>query len=143
KSHVEANYPQPEMPFTQALAEEASGRFREPIINSGEDHGEKPADEGEMKVSDHEVRIVELPVERGRPQHDAGQAGNQKLKQESDAKQQGRVETQLPSPHRPEPVEDFDAGRDTNHHGRNGKERITGGGHSNGEHMMGPDTHTH
>src|ERR1043165_10183788 len=96
-----------------------------------------------MKVSDHEIRIVELPVERSRTEHDAGEPGNQKLKQESDAKQQGRVETQFPSPHRPEPVEDFDAGRDANHHGRNSKERITGGGHSNGEHMMGPHTHTH
>src|SRR6185436_3614561 len=103
------------MPFTQLLAEETSGRFREPIVNSGEDHGEKPAYECEMKVGDHEVGIIELPVERSRPQHDAGQTGNQKLKQEGDAKQQGSVETQLPSPHRSQPVEDLDAGRDTNH----------------------------
>src|SRR5262245_5480739 len=131
------------MPFTQPLVEETSGRFREPIVNSGEDHSEKPAYECEMKVSHHEVRIIKLPVERSRTEHDASQTGNQKLKQESDAKQQRRVEAQFPSPHGPEPVEDFDTGRDTNHHGRNGKERIAGRGHSNGEHMMSPDTHTH
>src|SRR5215471_7137933 len=141
--HVETNHPQPEVPFTQPLVEKTSGSFREIIVNSGEDPGKKPAHKCEMEVSHDEIRIVELPVEGDCCQHDAGQTGNQKLKQERDAKQQGRVETQFSSPHRPQPVEDFDAGRDTNHHRRNGKERVTGGGHSNGEHMMGPDTHAH
>src|SRR6266496_4051929 len=98
--HVEPDEEQPEVPFAEALTEESASGFGEPIIDSREDHENQCAYEHEMKMSNDEVRIVELPVKWGGSQHDARQSGDQELKEKRRAEQHWGVKAQLPTPHR-------------------------------------------
>ena len=97
---VEADEKQPEMPFAQPLAQQAAGRFGKPIVNGREDHEYQRANQHVMEMRDHEVGIVQLPVERGAGQHDARQPGDQELEEERDAEQHRRGEAEFSAPHR-------------------------------------------
>ena len=52
-----------------------------------------------MEVRDHEVGVAQLPIERRNAQHDPGQTGDQKLKQERHAEKHRRLEYQILPPH--------------------------------------------
>ena len=94
-----------------------------------------------MKMRHDEVRVSELPIEGGHAQHDPGQARDEELEQEADAKQHRCPELDLASPHGGEPVEDLDAGRHGDRHGGQHEERVRGGPHADREHVMRPHAH--
>ena len=138
---MKADDEQPEMQAGEALVVHAAGHLRKPVVKGSEDREQDPADDHIVKVGDHEVRVAELPVERRRAEHDAGQARHQELKQKRDAEQHRRLEIDLPAPHRRQPVEDLDSRRDSNGHRRQNEERIRARRHPDGEHVMRPDAH--
>src|SRR5262249_13683137 len=73
----------------------------------------------------------------------SGEAGDQKLKQKTDAEQHRRLELDLPAPHRTDPVEDLDSRRNTHDH-RSYREKAVGVGiHPDGEHVVRPHAHAH
>src|SRR5580704_167714 len=94
-------------------------------------------------MRDHKVGSAELPVERRRGKHYSGKTRNQKLKQESHAEKHGRFENELPSPHRANPIEDLDAGGNADRHRGEGEKTVCIGVHSDGEHVVRPDTKAH
>ena len=64
-----------------------------------------------MEVCDHEVRIVQVDVDGERTQEDAGQSADSKQQQEADGVKHRRVQRDIAPPHRGQPIEDLDAGR--------------------------------
>src|SRR6266567_1140782 len=94
---------EPEMPKPQFTVEQSTERFRVPIVETGEDRVEEPANQHIMKVRDNEVRIRKLPVERRNCQHDSRQTGNQKLKQEAETEDHRYFQPNFPAVHRAQP----------------------------------------
>ena len=88
-----------------------TGGLRKPVVDGREDGEQESADQHVVEVRDDEVRVAELPVEGHDGQHDSGETGDQELEEEADAEQHRRREADLAAPHRAEPVEDLDAGR--------------------------------
>src|ERR1700730_10132291 len=94
-----------------------------------------------MKMRDHKIRGRELPFEWGRGEHDSRQTRDQELEQERNAEKHGRFELNLASPHRPDPIEDFDSSGNADNHCGDHEETVSIRTHPNGEHMVGPDAH--
>ena len=93
-------------------------------------------------MGNNKVGVAELPVEGCDRHHDAGKPGDQELEQESDAEDHRRLELDLSAPHRAEPIEDLDAGRDRDSHCRKHKKAVGVGIHPDREHVMRPDAQT-
>ena len=83
---METNEEEPEMPAAQFVAKHSAGHLRIPVVERGEDHEEDGSDQHVVKVGDEEVRACQLPIEGGDGKHDAGEAGDEELKQEPDGK---------------------------------------------------------
>src|SRR5260370_35645020 len=101
------------MKLAQAFVEHSSGDFWIPVIKCAEEGEQNSAYDHIVKVGHNEIGTAELPIEGRRRQHDAGEAGDQKLEQKTDAEWQRRSELDLAARHRTQPVEDIDAGRHT------------------------------
>src|SRR5713101_6166999 len=91
-----------------------------------------------MEMRDYEVGIGELPVEWRDPEHDAGQARDEKLKKERDAEQHRYFEAQLPAPDGAEPVENLYSSWNPDQHRGGREERIARRRHADREHVMSP-----
>lgn len=74
-----------------------------------------------MEVSDYEVGVVKLSVERCRCQHDACQPRCKELKEEANRELHRGRKVNLTTPEGREPVEDLDPGRYGNNHRREEK----------------------
>ena len=93
-----------------------------------------------MEVRYHEIGVSQLPVEGRGTEHDTGQAGDEKLKQKPQTKHHGRLEANLASVKRPQPVEDLDPGRHANEQRGGYEKRIAHRRHTDTEHVVGPDS---
>ncbi len=60
--------------LAQPLVELPAGELREPVVDAGEGGEHRPAEQHVVEVGHDEVGVVELEVERGLGQHDAGEA---------------------------------------------------------------------
>src|SRR5262249_11411646 len=79
--------------------------------------------------------------EGGRGKHDASKARDQELEKKSDAEKHGNFKLDTAAPHCPEPIEDFDPGRNTNAE-RSDREKAVGiGVHPHREHVVSPHAH--
>ena len=89
-------------------------------------------------MRDDEIGVVGGEVDRGRGEHHPGQATHQEGEQETDREQHRSLERDLSSPHRPDPVEEFDPGRNGDEQRQKREERKE---HRAGrEHVVRPDT---
>src|SRR5262249_21104908 len=91
-----------------------------------------------MEVGDDKVGTCELPIERRGGQHDPSQPRDQELEQKPDAEEHGRLELELSSPHRREPVEYLDSCRHRNRHSCEHEKGVRICIHSDGEHVVTP-----
>src|ERR1700674_3711407 len=130
------------MQFAERFAVHLPRHFREPVVKGSEKTEENAADNYVVKMRNHEIRVPQLPVEWRCTHHDAGKACNQELKEKSNAEQHRSLELNLSSPHGCQPVEDLDAGRNCDRHGRDHEKSIPTCAHSDCEHVMGPYAHT-
>src|SRR5260370_19455091 len=89
-------------------------------------------------MSEKEVGIRYLPVEWCDSEHDSGQARDKKLEKKSQTEQHRYLEAQFSAPDCAEPVEDLDASRHADQHRGQGKKRVAGRCHADGEHVMRP-----
>src|ERR1700722_6553196 len=138
---VEANKEKPEMQLADPLAIHLSRHLGKPVVKGSEEREENGTHDHVVKMRNHKVGIPQLPVKRGCAQHDSREAGDQKLEEKGDAEQHWSLELQLSSPHGCQPVEDLDAGRNGNRHGRNHEKSVRGSAHAYREHVVGPHTH--
>ena len=140
---MKSDQKQPEMELAQAFMQHSSGYFGIPVVKCTEESEQNSADDHVMKVGDDKVGAAELPVEGRRSQHDAGEAGDQKLEEKTNAEEHWRLELYLASPHRAQPVENFDSGRHAHRHCRYREKAVGVGIHSDCEHVVCPNTHAH
>ena len=117
KVKMEADDEEPEVDFAELFVVETAAHFGKPIVEGSEDGEENGTDDDVVEVSDNKIRGTELPIEWGSREHDAGEAGDEELKEESNAKEHGSFENEPATPHGAEPIEDFDSGRNGNDHG--------------------------
>src|SRR6267154_3199974 len=117
KRQMEPDEEEPEVQFTERLVVHLSGHLRKPIIEGAKGREKNAAYDDVMKVSDDEVGIPKVPSERRCAQHDPRKAGDQELKEKANREQHRRLEVDLSTPHRRQPIEDRDAGRNSDRHG--------------------------
>ncbi len=92
-----------------------------------------------MKVRNDKVSVVVLEVGRRYRKHQASEATKGEQHEKADAEEHGRLKTECTPPHSGDPVEDLNAGRDGNEHGRIHKEQLSGHRHPYRIHVMRPD----
>ena len=138
---MKANKKQPEVQLAERFVIHLAGHFGEPVVERSEDAKENAAHDDVVKVRHHVVRVTELPIERSDGERYSSQSGNKKLEQKSDAEQHRRCVPDLATPHGREPIEDFDARRDSNRHRGEDEERIRACAHAYSEHVMRPHAH--
>src|SRR6266498_3507867 len=112
KSEMEADQKQPEMPLAQSLVQHPSRHLGIPVIEGSEEREENSTHDYIVEVSHDEVRKTELPVKGRRGEHDSSQTGDEELEQKRDREHHGRGIADFAPPHRAEPVEYLDPGRD-------------------------------
>src|SRR6267143_194698 len=139
---MESDEEEPEMEFTERLVVHLSGHLRKPIIEGAKSREKNAAYDDVMKVGDDEVGIPKLPIEGCRAQHDPGETGDQELKEKGDGEQHRCLEMNLSTPHGRQPVEDLDTRGNSDSHRRENKKRVCVGVHPDGEHVVGPHTHS-
>src|SRR5262249_14196953 len=140
---MESDHEEPEVPFAQSFAQHSSGELRVPVVKRAEEREKNSAHDHVMKVRHNKIRIAKLPIKRCRGQHDAGKAGDQKLKEKSDAEEHRNFELDAPAPHRAQPVEYFDSGKNTNEERSDSEKAVGVRVHPDRKHVMRPDTQTH
>src|SRR6185369_9877459 len=116
ESQMEADREKPKMPEPQFAVQQPAESLRIPVVEACEERVEETANQNVMKVSDDEVRIRELPIERNNGQHHSSQTRNQKLEKEAEAEEHRHFQPNLAAVHRAEPVEDLDPGRNPDEH---------------------------
>src|SRR5579863_1800201 len=98
EGQMKADEEEPEVPSAQPVGEHLAGEFGIPEVESGKDHEEDGADQHIVEMGHHEVGVAQLPVERRDGKNDAGESGDEELKEESDRKQHRRGEVDVPAP---------------------------------------------
>src|SRR5260370_12134287 len=131
------------MELAQAFMQHSSGDFGVPVTKCAEEREQNSADDHVMKVGDDKAGAAKLPIEGRRSQHDAGEAGDQKLEEETNAEEHWRPELNLASPHRTQPLADLNACRYTHSHCGYREKAVGVGIHSDREHVVRPNTHAH
>ena len=63
EGHVEADEHQPERQLPERLREHPAAHLREPVVEPGEDPEHRAAEQHVVEVGDHEVGVVQLPVD--------------------------------------------------------------------------------
>src|SRR5258708_32789575 len=97
------------MKFAQRFVQHSSGDLGVPIIKGREKGEQDAAHDHVMKVRDDEVGTAKLPIERCGRQHDAREAGDQKLEQKSATEEHRGLKDELSDPHRAERIENLNS----------------------------------
>src|SRR5262249_31368242 len=107
EGQVESDEEQRDMPEAELLVQHSPGGLRIPVVDPAKYTEQHAADQHVVKMRHDEVRIGQLPIKRHSGQHNACQAGNQKLKQKCEATEHRQFKADLAAVHRGEPVEDL------------------------------------
>src|ERR1700745_2217103 len=130
------------MPFAERLIHQSPGSFGVPVIDTCEDAEHDSADKHIVKMRDHEIRVMELPVPWRHREHDPGQAGDQELKEEANAEQHRCRKAYPAAPQSSDPIEYLDSGWDSDKHRGKSEEGIRDRGHADGKHVVSPHAET-
>ena len=140
EGEMEADDEEPEVPLAELLREHAAGHLRIPVIEGGKDHEENGADQHVVEVRDDEIGVAELPVEGRDGEHDAGEAGDEELEEETRWRTSSEVvKWMLP----PQMVASqlkilMPVGTEMTMVEKH-EEGVGAGGHADGEHVVRPD----
>ena len=105
EADVEADEHDPERPLAEPLAHEPAGELREPVVDAADDREDVDADQHVVQVGDDEVGVGELPVDRHRGGHEAGDAADHEDDHEAGEEQERRGELRPAGPDRRHPGE--------------------------------------
>ena len=92
EGEMKADEKKPEVPLAELLAHHPAGDLGVPVVEGAKERKQNRADQHVVEVRDHEVRVAQLPVEGSGREHDAGEPGDEELKQEADAEHHGHGE---------------------------------------------------
>ena len=139
--HVEADEHQPERQLAQPLVQQTAEHLRPPVVEAGEDPEDRAAEEDVVQVCDDEVGVGHLPVDGKGGEHDPREAADREDGDEPEREQHRRVEDQVSTPRRRQPVEDLHAGRYRNGHRREHEKRLEPDRQADREHVVRPHEH--
>src|SRR5688500_6506560 len=91
EGNVEADEHQPEVPASQALAEQLTGELGQPVIETGKDREDHTTDQHIMEMRHHEIGIMHLPVQRDGCSHASGDTAEDEYIYRDDNEQEGRI----------------------------------------------------
>ena len=97
EAEVEADEGQCAMQTPEVLIEEASCEFRVPVVDGGEDHEHRSTEDDVVEMSNDEVGVVDVNVERHLGQGDSGDSAQHEVHDEAAGEEHGAVEVD-PSP---------------------------------------------
>ena len=123
----------------EPLGQEPAGHLGEPEVDPGEQREDRPADQDVVEVGDHEVGVLGAEVDRRRGEHDPADPAEGEYVDHPDRPDHRRREAQVAAPHRGDPVEDLDSGRDRDEQrGQREEGQVDRTGR---EHVVGPHAH--
>ena len=127
------------MELAERLVEHPAEHLRVPEVEPREAGEDRRPDQHLMEVGDHEVGVVGSEVDRAARRASRPSRHPSRRRTRNPMREQHRgLEFDLPSPHRPDPVEEFDPGRNCDQQGKQREEREENG--AGGEHVVRPDT---
>ena len=138
EGEMKAEEEEPEVEFSEPFVVKVTAHFGKPIVKSTKEGEEDAANDDVVEMSDDKVGVPKLPVEGSGGEHDAGESGDQELKEETDAEEHGGFELQFAAPHGAEPIEDFDSGGNADDHSGDHEKTVGVGIHTDGEHVVSP-----
>src|SRR5712664_4293732 len=130
---MESDEEEPEVGFAERLVVHLSGHLWEPVIECAESREKNGAHDDVVKVRHDEIGISKVPIERCCAQHDPRKAGDQELKEKCNREEHRGLEVNLSTPHGGQPVEDLDAGGNSDGHGGEHKKGVCVCVHADGE----------
>ena len=83
---------------TKIFVEHPAGELGIPVVNRREDHEHRTSEDDVMEVSDNEVGVVDMDVERHLCQGDACDASKHEVHNEAARKQHGAVKADASAP---------------------------------------------
>ena len=86
------------MDFADAFIQEAAKHFREPEIKARKHSEDRRDAHDQVEVRDHEVPVVQIQVQRGLRQEQAGKPAADEQRNEAEGKQHGAVELEFCRP---------------------------------------------
>ena len=84
---VDADEGEPEVDLAERLVQHPAEHLREPEVRGREDAEDRRHAHDQVEVRDHEVRVVQVQVERGLRQEEARQAAGDEQRHEAEREQ--------------------------------------------------------
>ena len=132
---------QPEVPLAERLVHHLAEHFREPEVDGDEGAEQDGCGHRQVKVADHEVGIVQEDIGGDGAQVEAREAAQTEHEDDPDREEHRRREPDRAAPHRPEPVQKEDRGRDRDEHRERHEALREERAHADDEHVMAVDGH--
>ena len=98
KAEVEADEGERKVQAAEMFVEHAACELRIPVVDGGEDHKHRPAEDDVVKMCDDEVGVVDMDVERHLGEGDTGDAPQDKVDDEAAGEQHSTIETDSSPP---------------------------------------------
>ena len=126
------------MELAQALVGHPTGELGEPVVNRSEDPHHRGAVDHVVEVTNHEVGVRHVNVDRDRCQHHTGDASKHEVEQPAKTEQHRRGEADLASPERAKPGKHLHASGNGDQHGGDHEQIAHPLGNTTGEHVVNP-----
>ena len=139
EGQVEAAEDEPEDPAAGTLRQRAPLPQRHPVVEGREHRQHHAADQHVMEMRDHEVGVMDLPVDRQQRQHHAGEPAQNEGHQETDQEPGRRRPPQAAAPQRPDPREDLQRPGDRDRDAEDRHQAQPQPAQPRGEHVVQPE----
>ncbi|KAF1854768.1 hypothetical protein Lal_00013172 [Lupinus albus] len=138
EDQVHADEEYPELQVRQEFGVHPAAHLREPVVEPGEERGDRAQRQHVVEVRHHVVGILQVVVDAAVGQHHAGHAADREQEDEADRPDHRRLEFEAAAPHRRDPREDLDAGGHRDDHGRRREVHLRVHVEAGGVHVVRP-----
>ena len=118
EGEIEEDERRHKMNLTPELIHHAAEHFGKPKINATESAEQTRSEQDIMNVRNDEIGIVDEYIDRCGSHENAAEAADYEHRHKCQRKTHWGLESNRTTIHRSNPVEGFDSGRNSNHHGR-------------------------
>ena len=142
ESQVEADEHDPETPFAKPLIHHSSHHLWQPVMKRREDRENIRSDQHVMEVSDDEIGVMHLPVDRDDGRENSVQSTNDKQRKKTHGEVHGGGCNRSSLPDGRNPAEDLYSAENRDRHAAGAEKTHRHVCHSHRKHVMKPDTKT-
>ena len=139
ENHVHADERGPEMDLAPEVVHLSPGRFREPIIDAGEDREDRSRRHDVMEMRDHVIGVVQVKISAVEGQRYPRQAADPEHRQERGREEHRHGKANRSAPKRDEKRAQDDDRWDRDDHRRRLEKRAHRRAHAGQPHVVGPD----